>query len=137
MTVGPSLTTEDLPITVRVLDEDFAGPSRVRRVLVTLPGADEATCPLCAGALVCAELVDAHDMRRVGFLDLFEDPSDGSTVRFVPCGCEWDSTEDDRVFVASPLGRGLGFQLVDRDENEDAPDRSTGRARSLHPTDRP
>jgi hypothetical protein len=117
-----------VPITVTVLDPPgFYDSSRVRRVLARLPAGEGAACPMCGGGLERAELVDAHDFRRVGLLDLFEEPSDGSGVEFVPCGCRWDSGDDERMFVVTPQGEALGFALLDR--GSDAPGLVRGRAR--------
>lgn len=110
-----------------VLDPAGLVASRVRRVLARLPAGEGAACPMCDGALERAELVDAHDTRHVRFLDLFTEPSDGSAVEFVPCGCHWDSDTDERMFIVEPLGEALGFRLAAVDE--DAPGLVRGRAR--------
>jgi hypothetical protein len=121
-------SSDGVPIRVRVLDAPgFFDRSRVRRVLAQLPAAEGAACPVCGEALERADLVDALDFRRVGLLDLFEEPSDGSGVEFVPCGCRWDSGEDARMFVVTPQGSALAFALLDRES--DAPGLVRGRAR--------
>lgn len=114
-------------VTVTVLDPPgFTESTRVRRVLVEIPAGAGATCPVCEAVLKGAALVDAHDFhRRVGLLTLFEEPSDGSAVEFAPCGCRWDSAEDDRVFLVVPCGDALGFRLVD--PADQAPGLSRGR----------